>query len=128
MADPAPPRATPSRDRVTLRNLRVYTHVGCTAEERRVGQHLEVDIEFRLDLREAGTTDRIGASIDYAAAATRVRDAVSGIEVNLLETVAERAADALHALGAREIVVRVRKPSPPIPGAHADFAEVEIHR
>jgi len=115
-------------DRVTLRNLRVYTHVGCTAEERRVGQHLEVDIELRLDLREAGTSDRIAASIDYAKAATLVRDAVAGIEANLLETVAERAAASLLPLGAREVVVRVRKPSPPIPGAHADHAEVEIRR
>lgn len=115
-------------DRVTLKNLRIYTHVGCTSEERRVGQHLEIDIEFRMDLREAGTSDRIGASIDYAKAATAVRDAVGGIEVNLLETVAERAAAALLPMGADSVTVRVRKPSPPIPGAHADHAEVEIHR
>lgn len=115
-------------DRVTLRNLRIYTHIGCTAEERRVGQHLEVDIEFRMDLREAGTTDRIGASVDYAAAAALVRETVDGIEANLLETVAERAAAALLSLGAPEVVVRVRKPSPPIPGAHADHAEVEVSR
>ena len=115
-------------DRITLRNLRIYTHVGCTAEERRVGQHLELDIELRMDLREAGTTDRIGASVDYARAATQVREAIGGIEVNLLETVAERAAASLLSLGAAEVVVRVRKPSPPIPGAHADFAEVEIAR
>ena len=115
-------------DRVTLKNLRIYTHVGCTAEERRVGQHLEVDIEFHLELREAGTTDRIGASVDYAKAAEMVRHAVGGLEANLLETVAERAAAALLPLGADRVTVRVRKPSPPIPGAHADFAEVEITR
>ena len=115
-------------DRVTLRNLRLFTHVGCTAEERRVGQHLEIDIEFHLDLREAGVTDRIGASIDYAKAATHVREAVAGIEANLLETVAEKAAAALLEMGAPIVVVRVRKPSPPIPGAHADHAEVEIRR
>lgn len=115
-------------DRVTLKNLRIYTHVGCTTEERRVGQHLELDIEFRLDLQEAGTSDRIGASVDYAQAAGLVREAVSGLEANLLETVAQRAADALRPLHASVVVVRVRKPSPPIPGAHADFAEVEIVR
>lgn len=115
-------------DRVTLKNLRIYTHVGCTTEERRVGQHLEVDIELRMDLREAGTADRIGASVDYAKAAMLVREAVAGIEVQLLETVAERAAAALVPLGAKEVVIRVRKPSPPIPGAHADHAEVEIVR
>lgn len=115
-------------DRITLKNLRLFTHVGCTAEERRVGQHLEMDVEFLLDLTEAGTTDRISASLDYATAAMRVREAVGGIEVNLLETVAERAADALLGMGADVVVVRVRKPSPPIPGAHADHAEIEIRR
>lgn len=113
---------------MTLRNLRIYTHIGCTAEERRVGQHLELDIEFRMDLRPAGTTDSIAKSIDYAKAAGAVREAVAGLEANLLETVAERAAAALLPLGADTVTVRVRKPSPPIPGAHADFAEVEITR
>lgn len=115
-------------DVIRLRNMRLYTHVGCTSEERRVGQHLEMDLEFELDLREAGTTDRIGASIDYAVAYRRVREAVEGLEANLLETVAERAAAALLDLGARAVVVRVRKPTPPMPGAYADFAEVEIRR
>lgn len=115
-------------DRVTLRNLRIYTHIGCTAEERRVGQHLELDIEFHMDLRDAGTSDSIHKSIDYAKAASAVQDAVAGLEANLLETVAERAAAALLPLGADTVTVRVRKPSPPIPGAHADHAEVEITR
>lgn len=115
-------------DRITLRNLRVFTHIGCTSEERDVGQHLEMDLEMWMDLREAGTTDRIGASVDYAAAAAAVREAVVGVEANLLETVAERAAAAVLALGVPRTTVRVRKPHPPMPGAHADHAEVEIHR
>jgi dihydroneopterin aldolase len=115
-------------DRITLRNIRAFTHVGCTSEEKRVGQHLELDIEFRMDLRRAGTTDRIGESIDYAKAYGLVKAAVEGLEANLLETVAERAAAAVLGLGASEVVVRVRKPAPPIPGGHADHAEVEIAR
>jgi 7,8-dihydroneopterin aldolase/epimerase/oxygenase len=113
-------------DRVSLRNMRVFTHVGCTAEERRVGQHLEIDFDAFLDL--AGAGDRIGATLDYAEAYRRIRAAVEEKEANLIETIAERAAQALLALGPREVVVRVRKPAPPIPGAHADFAEVEIRR
>lgn len=115
-------------DKITLRNMRVFTHVGCTSEERRVGQHLELDVEFHLDLRKPGASDRIGDSVDYAEAYQRVRKSVEGIEANLLETVAERAAAAVLGLGAPRVVVRVRKPAPPIPGGHADFAEVEIHR
>lgn len=115
-------------DRITLRNMRVFTHVGCTAEERRVGQHLEIDLEFRLDLRRPGASDRIADSIDYAKAHELVKRAVEGHEANLLETIAERAAAAILPLGADEVVVRVRKPAPPIPHGHADHAEVEIAR
>lgn len=115
-------------DRIRLKNVRLFTHVGCTTEERRVGQHLEMDLEFQLDLREAGETDRIGATIDYAEALRRVREAVDGLEANLLETVAERAAQAILGAGAQRVVVRVRKPTPPMPGLYAEHAEVEIQR
>lgn len=115
-------------DVIRLRNMRFFTHVGCTSEERRVGQHLEMDVEFRLDLREAGRSDRIGATIDYAEAYRKIRGAIENVEANLLETVAERAAAAVLGMGAPEVVVRVRKPTPPIPGAHADHAEVELTR
>lgn len=115
-------------DKITLRNMRFFTNIGCTHEERRVGQHLEVDVEFHLDLREAGTTDRIGSTIDYADAYRRLQAAIQNVEANLLETIAERAAAALAGMGAQSLVVRVRKQAPPIPGAHADYAEVEIRR
>ena len=115
-------------DRITLRNMCVFTHVGCTSEERRVGQHLELDVEFHLDLRGPGGSDRIADSIDYAKAYQLVKKAVEGLEANLLETIAERAAAAVRDLGAPTVVVRVRKPAPPIPGGHADYAEVEIRR
>jgi dihydroneopterin aldolase len=115
-------------DRISLKSMRVFTHVGCTVEERRVGQHLEVDLDFLLDLRDVG--DRIDASVDYAKAHAAVKQAVEGHEAFLIETIAERAASAVLALGtgARRVVVRVRKPAPPIPGGHAEFAEVEIER
>lgn len=115
-------------DRITLRNMRFFTHVGCTSEERHVGQHLEVDVEFHLDLREAGENDRIASTINYADAYRLLRGAIENVEANLLETIAERAAAAIKPMGARSVVVRVRKQAPPIPGAHADYAEVEISR
>jgi len=115
-------------DRLSLVGLRFFTHIGCTAQERQVGQHLEMDLEFALDLRPAGQGDRIEDSLDYAAAAQAVKDAVERLEANLLETVAERAAAALLAWGAHDVTVRVRKPSPPMPGTHAAHAQVEIHR
>jgi dihydroneopterin aldolase len=117
-------------DRVSLRNMRVFTHVGCTAQERHVGQHLEVDVDFHLDLK--GVDDRIDRSVDYAVAYRVVKEAAEAREAFLIETIAERAAAALLGMpglpAPARVTVRVRKPAPPIPGGHADHAEVEITR
>lgn len=115
-------------DKITLKNVSFYTHVGCTAEERRVGQHLELDVELHTDLHRAGESDDIKASIDYAQVYRALAAAVSGREQFLVEAIAERAADALKPFGAKRVVVRVRKAAPPFPDGRAEFAEVEIVR
>ncbi|HLE96552.1 MAG TPA: dihydroneopterin aldolase, partial [Candidatus Thermoplasmatota archaeon] len=114
---------------ITLAGIRLWTHVGCTVEERKVGQHLELDLVVEGDFRAAGREDDIASSVDYAKAFEAVSGAVAGKEAKLLETVAERAAAALLGMpGVRAATVRVRKDAPPIPHGHARYAEVEIRR
>lgn len=116
-------------DRITLAGFRLFTHVGCTPEERKVGQHLEFDVDVFLDARAAGRADDIDASVDYAKLFEVVRDAVTRGESKLLEAVAERAAAAVLAMPRVErVVVRVRKEAPPFPHGHARHSEVEIAR
>ncbi len=115
-------------DIIRLKGLRFFTHVGCTVEERKVGQYLDIDVEMMLDLREATSEDAIAKSLDYSEAVRVIGRAIAGREANLIETLAERAATAVLGLGADEVVVRIRKPAPPMPVGHAEYAEVEIRR
>lgn len=116
-------------DRITLAGFQVFTHVGCSAEERTVGQWLTFRIDMELDLRRAGEADALDASVDYARALQVVKDAVEGREAKLIETIAEEAAKALRAAFPLErVIVRVRKPEPPMPVGRAEYAEVRIER
>lgn len=115
-------------DTITLTGMTFYTHVGCTPEERKVGQHLELDVTLHLDLREAGASDDIDQSVDYAKVHEALKRAIEGRERKLLEAIAEDAVTALRAFPLLEsATVRVRKPAPPFPG-FARHAEIVIHR
>lgn len=118
-------------DRLRLQGMRFFVHVGSTEAEREAGHHLEIDIEIALDLREAGEADALEATVDYSAVHAALGAALDGQRYTLLEAVAQEAARA--AAGAldqpvEELVVRVRKPGPPVPGGVMDHAEVEIRR
>lgn len=116
-------------DKVTLAGFRIFTHIGCTREERTVGQHVAFDVVVEGDFRAAGERDDITLSVDYATVYAHVKEAVAGKEANLLETLAERAAAAVLAMpNVRRVTVRVRKDAPPFPHGHAAHAEVEIVR
>lgn len=118
-------------DRLRLQGMRFFVHVGSTEAEREAGHHLEVDLELALDLREAGEADDLEATVDYSAVHAALEAALAGERFTLLEAVAHEAARA--AAGAlnqpvEELVVRARKPAPPVPGGVMDHAEVEIRR
>ena len=115
-------------DVLRLRNMRFYGRHGVLPEEEALGQRFEVDVEIHLDLRPAGQSDELQRSIDYAAVHGLVSYIVTEERFRLLEALAERIAARIRKeFGPPEIVVRVRKPHPPVPGDF-DGVEVEIHR
>jgi len=115
-------------DRITLTGMRFYGYHGCYAEETRLGQHFSVDVDLFLDLRTPGQTDRLSTTIHYGELYGIVKGIVEGPPSKLLEAVAEKIAAAilLHQMVV-EVVVRVHKPSAPIPGP-LDCVTVEIRR
>ncbi len=115
-------------DKMSLRKIAVYGHHGVTPEEQAVGRPFEVDVELRLDLGRAGTTDDLTATVDYAAVCDLVRRVNESGPFHLLEAFADRIAkEVLAAWHVDEITVRVRKPHPPV-GLLVGAAEVEIAR
>lgn len=115
-------------DRIILTGMRFFGYHGAIPEENRLGQEFRVDVEMTAHLQAAGQSDDLEKTIDYSKVYTIAKEVAEGPAVKLIETVAERIAGRiLESFPVQEVVVRVHKPSAPIPGIF-DCVTVEIRR
>ena len=117
-------------DRLRIQNLAFHAYHGMLPEEALHGQRYEVDVELRLDLADAGRTDDLQKTVNYADVVDLVSQiATAQQRFDLVEALAEEIADRILRRWASvsSVLVRVRKPNPPVA---ADFAglEIEIER
>jgi 7,8-dihydroneopterin aldolase/epimerase/oxygenase len=99
-------------DRIILEGMIFFGYHGTRPEETTLGQRFVVDVALQLDLRAAGVSDDLAATVDYSAVHQRARAIVEGPPLRLTEAVAERIAAAVlaeHPL-VEAVQVRVRKP------------------
>ena len=116
-------------DSVTLDGMEFFGHHGVRPEERSLGQRFTVAVTVWRDLRDAGRTDRLEDTVNYADLYRLVRDVLEGPPMALLEAVAETIAQrALAELPVEEARVSVTKPTPPIHGAVGVRATVTVQR
>jgi dihydroneopterin aldolase len=123
-------RAAPGPDRILLQGLRFLGTHGALPEEAERPQPFEVDLELLLDLRPAGLSDDIAATVDYAGLCEAARAVVEGPRVLLLERLAQLVAERVLAVAgdrAEGVVVTVRKLRPPVPVELA-AAAVRVYR
>lgn len=112
-------------DEIALTGLRVFGHHGVFDHERRDGQEFIVDARLYVD---AAASDDVADTVHYGEVAERIAAIVAGEPVNLLETLAQRIADAvLTFAGVRMVAVTVHKPQAPIPLTFSDVS-VTIRR
>lgn len=115
-------------DRIILQGIRFYGHHGVDPAEQKLGQRFQVDIELGLDLRPAGGSDDLTATVNYAEVHRLVVEVGTKERFHLLEALAERIAQTiLERFPVKEVKVRACKPSPPIHG-ELGFVGVEIVR
>lgn len=115
-------------DRVEVHGIRATGHHGVFAFEREQGQEFVVDVALHLDTRPAAASDDLADAVDYGVVAQRVHDVVTGEPVDLLETLAQRVADAcLREAGVRAVDVAVHKPQAPVKVPFDDVV-VRVHR
>lgn len=108
-------------DRIELLGMEFFGYHGCLPEEREKGQTFIVDAVLELDVREAGRTDDLQKSVDYAAVFADVREVVEGTAKNLIEAVAEDvAARLLGRYAIARVEIAVHKPAAPIAGCFRD--------
>jgi len=56
-----------AHDKLIMEGLEFYGYHGTLAAEQELGQRFILDIELALDLRRAGETDDLAATVNYAA-------------------------------------------------------------
>lgn len=116
-------------DKILLNRMQFYGYHGVFSEETRLGQRFFVDVILETDLRKAGSTDNLKASIDYGRVYQLVQEVVEGKPYQLIESVAERTAAVLleSFSSLQACTIKVIKPDPPISGYYESVA-VEIYR
>lgn len=116
-------------DKIYFNGMRFYGYHGVYPEENRLGQRFHVDLQLYLDLSLPGKTDDLHDTVNYADAYQIAKRIVEEERYRLIETVAEKiAARLLESFDlVKQVMVRVTKPDPPIPG-HYDSVAVEIIR
>jgi dihydroneopterin aldolase len=104
-------------DRIELRGIRALGTHGLLPEEKQRAQPFAVDVDLSVDLRAAGQSDDLAATVDYGALAEAVVDEVAGPSVLLLERLADRIARRLLAVAgerATSVTITIHKLRPPV--------------
>lgn len=117
-------------DYIHLNEMEFYGYHGALPEETKLGQRFRVTVSLATDLAEAGKTDNLDKTVNYAEVYHVCRAIVEGEPVKLIEAVAEKiAANIMEKFAAKVTGVRVVliKPDPPIPGHYASVS-VDITR
>ncbi len=104
-------------DRILVRALRLWAHVGVLEQERQLGQWFELDLELAVDLAAAGRADALEHSLDYSRAITALQRQAAGLRCLTLEHYAERILTLLEELyGPVPMGLELRKCRAPVPG------------
>jgi dihydroneopterin aldolase len=111
-------------DRIVITGIRGVGHHGVFEHERADGQEFVADVRLDVSTRAAAGSDALADTVHYGLVAGAVHAVIVGEPVDLVETLAERIAQACLAFeGVQRVRVTVHKPHAPI---EVPFDDVEI--
>jgi dihydroneopterin aldolase len=111
------PADVAASDRIVVRGLRLWAHVGVLEQERRLGQWFELDLELGWDLAAAARRDDLAATIDYSLAITALQRQAGEIRCLTLEHWSDLILGLLEQLyGPVPMLLELRKCRAPVPG------------
>ncbi len=104
-------------DEIIIRDLQVYAHHGVYQQETEKGQNFLVSAVLETDTRAAGMTDDLGLSTNYGVVCRFLNAYFTEHTFKLIETAAERTAEALllQFPRVRAVTLEIKKPEAPIP-------------
>ncbi len=104
-------------DRLIIERLEFQGYCGVSDAEREAPQPMALDLELSLDMTPAAATDDLVRTVDYIGVTERVLALAQTQRFHLLETMAERMAQAiLSEFPVSEVTLWVRKLKPPVKG------------
>jgi dihydroneopterin aldolase len=115
-------------DSIRIVGIRAMGVHGVLPEEQSRPQPFEVDVEMRVDLTKASTSDELDDTVDYGAVCEAVSRVVASERYQLLERLAARIAEVCCGdARVQGAVVEVRKMHPPV-RAMVDHVAVRVER
>jgi len=97
-------------------------------QENILGQKFVIDATIFSDLRQAGKTDELNDTLDYASIYDKIKDVVEGRPFKLVEALAERIAGTiLEESKVESVQVTIQKPHVAVSGVVKSLG-VEIYR
>ena len=104
-------------DTIVIKDLEIFAYHGVLAEEKKKGQPFIVTAYLKLDLKEAGTTDELDKTVNYADICELIREVMTEQKYDLIEAVAESIASTILIKyePIKEVRIIVSKPQAPIP-------------
>lgn len=112
--------------RIAIHDMRFYAHHGCFEQERVIGTHFRVDLQFETDTSRAEMSDNIADTVSYLDVYQTVKRQMQ-TPSRLLEHVARRIGEAVMGEypSVDEVTVKVYKLNPPL-GGPMDSVSVEL--
>lgn len=108
-----------------ISDLRLWVHLGCSAEEKFHSQLVSVNIDFTFKSPPLGlTTDRLEDTICYLEVVQSIQSLVQSKQFNLIEHLTHDIYRAINNLLVQKkhiissIRVTTHKVAPPVPGVH----------
>ncbi len=116
-------------DRITVEGIEIYAYHGVFDSEKREGQKFFLSITMETDLHPAATADDLTLSTHYGEVTNLCVETATKQSYDLIETVAEKCAEAvlLSFDRVRRVTVTVSKPNAPIAHPFQDV-RVEVTR
>ncbi|MCK4648252.1 dihydroneopterin aldolase [bacterium] len=116
------------KDKILLKNIILYAHLGVKNEEREVRQKISLDVELSLNLEETARVDNLEKTVDYEKVYNLLKGRIEAKKYNLLEALAQDIAqEILKDFPINEVLIRAKKPQVKLAGP-LDYVAVEITR
>ena len=116
-------------DQIHIKGLRVFAFHGVNPEEKRDGQHFELDITLYVSVKRPGVSDKLSDTVNYSKAAKTAARVMMEERYDLIERAATRVAEQLllDFSTVEQVRVCLKKPEAPVK-LDFDYMAVEIMR